>query len=862
MISEPPGRQEHLAFQALGDLLVEAILREHVPAVLGLPAAHPLLQVRRDVGDVGLDRVIGVVLPTVAGDDQLGEVLGEQVTDDAYGQIRLAVEQLRGLAGRDLPLDVRPLRLQPVDVADQFFLAGPLGRGADDDTGGLADQLGQDVLEPLALDIGQLAGDPGQVAAGRVDDVAAGNRHVVGQPGALGSDRILRNLDQDGLARLQDLLDLAILTLGAEGVPVDLAGVEHGVPAAADVDEGRLHGRQHVLHPAEVDVADQRRGGVPVHVVLDQDVVLDHRDLGQIVALPDDHLAGDRFAPGQELSLAQDRRPAAAGVPALPAALPLGLHPGRALDPGDLVAAALAGTPRLADPDDHVGRFVRRGPGVLARGDDDADDGGVDHRPHLRSRRVTLGRLVLGGCGRLIGGLSEQVGDRRLDRSVDLGLGLVVAAGLVVGSPATAATATPATTATAAVAFGIGVLGLVLGVGRLGLVGFGLGWPRARPASASGHPGRASARAVVVAGVGLGRGSAQRRRRTRRRTRLGPDAVSSRLRLDGLRLAIGSGSTAISGSTIAASAMTSSTEASAAGATFFAARLRGARAGGAWSGIGRLRPSWPPSCGPVVSRRPSWPVARPEPRSGRRRRLRQRLGDRGSAAARRPHRGARWAARRPPRPAVRPGGWPPGAGGAAGGILGGGWLFCVGLVFEHLDSSMAHTRSCSFRAPASGPGCGSYGYRCTEAGSPAVKPGLRHTRKLLVAVERSDTSVIGAGRTSRPSHAQYPTRHTRTQVSDRVRRPIRSPDPACPGSAGSARAPRAGRTRGHTRVIPVSTSSGRTRGTPWASVMVRPDRPTSRLTTAPRASNSRTPFLVIRDTSTSGSARKRLTAAC
>ncbi len=394
-----PGRQEHLAFQTLGDLLVEAILREHVPAVLGLPATHPLLQVRCDVGDVGLDRVVGVVLPAVPGDDQLGEVLGEQVTDDAYGQIGLAVEQLRRLAGRDLPLDVGPLRLQPVDVADQFFLAGPLGRGADDDAGGLADQLGQDVLEPLALDIGQLAGDPGQVAAGRVDDVAAGNRHVVGQPGALGSDRILRNLDQDGLARLQDLLDLAVLTFGAEGVPVDLAGVEHGVPAAADVDEGRLHGRQHVLHPAEVDVADQRRGGVPVHVVLDQDVVLDHRDLGQVVALPDDHLPGDRFAPGQELGLAQDRRPAATGVPALPAALPLGLHPGRALDPGDLVAAALAGTPRLTDPDDHVGGFVRGGPGVFAPATTTPTTAALAIAfTFAVAVGVTLGSLVLGGA--------------------------------------------------------------------------------------------------------------------------------------------------------------------------------------------------------------------------------------------------------------------------------------------------------------------------------------------------------------------------------------------------------------------------------------------------------------------------------
>ena len=119
------------------------------------------------------------------------------------------------------------------------------------------------------------------MAARRVHDVAAGDGDVVGQPGTLGADRVLGDLDQDRLAGLEDLLDLAVLALGAEGVPVDLAGVEDGVAATADVDEGGLHRGQHVLHPAEVDVADQRRGGVPVDVVLDQDVVLQDGDLGR-----------------------------------------------------------------------------------------------------------------------------------------------------------------------------------------------------------------------------------------------------------------------------------------------------------------------------------------------------------------------------------------------------------------------------------------------------------------------------------------------------------------------------------------------------------------------------------------------------
>jgi len=40
------------------------------------------------------------------------------------------------------------------------------------------------------------------------------------------------------------------------GVPVDLAGVQHGVATAADVDERGLHARQYVLDLAQVHVAD------------------------------------------------------------------------------------------------------------------------------------------------------------------------------------------------------------------------------------------------------------------------------------------------------------------------------------------------------------------------------------------------------------------------------------------------------------------------------------------------------------------------------------------------------------------------------------------------------------------------------
>jgi hypothetical protein len=51
--------------------------------------------------------------------------------------------------------------------------------------------------------------------------------------------------------------------------------------------------------------------------VLDQDAVLEDRDLGAVALLADDHRAVDGLAAGQELGLGQDRLAAAAGVAAL-----------------------------------------------------------------------------------------------------------------------------------------------------------------------------------------------------------------------------------------------------------------------------------------------------------------------------------------------------------------------------------------------------------------------------------------------------------------------------------------------------------------------------------------------------------------
>ena len=210
--------------------------------------------------------------------------------------------------------------------------------------------------------------------------------------------RVLGHLDQDGVAGLQRVLDAALLAFEVDGFPVHFTGVQHGVAAASDVDEGGFHGGQHVLDLAQVDVADQ---GVLLGLgdeVLGQDAVFEDADLDSVVALADDHLPVHGFAAGQELGFGDDGA-AAAGVAGFAAALLLGFQPGGTLDAGHpVVDRCLADGARCADAGNGVGRIVVvprrsvRGPGHRGGG---GGDGGTSRLlpPHrflprpIRQRR-------------------------------------------------------------------------------------------------------------------------------------------------------------------------------------------------------------------------------------------------------------------------------------------------------------------------------------------------------------------------------------------------------------------------------------------------------------------------------------------
>src|SRR5690606_22703196 len=172
------------------------------------------------------------------------------------------------------------------------------------------------------------------------------------------------DLHQHRIARAQRLLDGAGLALQPGGLPVHLAGVEHRVAATADVHERRLHAGQHVLHLAQVDAAGHGVVVAAAHVVLDQDAVLQHRNLGTAVGparrtgLADHHHPVHRLPPGEEFGFGKHRGAGAALVPAAAAALPLGFQAGGAGHPAYLVAGRAVATVARLTLLDHGGYAV------------------------------------------------------------------------------------------------------------------------------------------------------------------------------------------------------------------------------------------------------------------------------------------------------------------------------------------------------------------------------------------------------------------------------------------------------------------------------------------------------------------------
>ena len=155
---------------------------------------------------------------------------------------------------------------------------------------------------------------------GRKNQVASGQGNVHRHLHALGSDRLLGDLNHDLLALLQGRVD--------RGPPLaqDVGDVEVGVLLEADAHERRGDARQDVLDDTLVDVADDRLLALALPKELRKPPVLDDRDPGFLEARARQELALDGhggLGEGSARGLMAPLTMAALGLAPLPVSGPL-----------------------------------------------------------------------------------------------------------------------------------------------------------------------------------------------------------------------------------------------------------------------------------------------------------------------------------------------------------------------------------------------------------------------------------------------------------------------------------------------------------------------------------------------------------
>src|ERR1035437_6508683 len=195
------GLEPDLGAQRLVDLLGNSELLEQ-RSVLGVELDAPdegrleALQEAQDAFVLGL-----------AVDPDGGEVVRDLVAQDALDKVEIVVDQRRRFGGFRSRLDVRPEIQQETEIAAELLFAGAFGsRAHDESAAGLALFAEENFLQAAAFAVRlDLARDSGVVDGRHEDQEAAGKRNVRGDPCTLLGDGLLRDLNENLLAGLEQI---------------------------------------------------------------------------------------------------------------------------------------------------------------------------------------------------------------------------------------------------------------------------------------------------------------------------------------------------------------------------------------------------------------------------------------------------------------------------------------------------------------------------------------------------------------------------------------------------------------------------------------------------------------------------------
>ena len=208
-----------------------------------------------------------------AVDDDRPDRLVDDVANGSDDEIALGVELARSADLRHALLKLAPHPLEVGDVPLQFGLRLVVAGGPEDESEPIRKIQGvQDLPHVLSLLVVDLSTHADSVHARHHDHQPAGDREIAGDGGALGSDALLEDLNQDLLSLLEGVLNRR--TLASRRLPADLLDlvrtrevprmqirhVKETVHALSVIDECRLDGGFDVDHACLVDVSD--RGAV------------------------------------------------------------------------------------------------------------------------------------------------------------------------------------------------------------------------------------------------------------------------------------------------------------------------------------------------------------------------------------------------------------------------------------------------------------------------------------------------------------------------------------------------------------------------------------------------------------------------
>src|SRR5688572_30120713 len=227
------------------------------------------------------------------------DLRAEEIADDAAREARLAMHERRRAQEVGLFLDPLPLADERGEFASERVLRDVFAYRPNDDAAGV---LGKNRLHLLAqtLSFGTLADlatHPHAARERHVDEEPAGEGDLRGNARPFRGDGFLRDLDEDLLSALQEVLNgrglgttaacrrvvrfrgfVLVVFLVTVLVEHEVRGMEKCALLRADVDERGLNARKNGLDFTEVDVANHPPGFGTVDEELHELVVLEDRD--------------------------------------------------------------------------------------------------------------------------------------------------------------------------------------------------------------------------------------------------------------------------------------------------------------------------------------------------------------------------------------------------------------------------------------------------------------------------------------------------------------------------------------------------------------------------------------------------------